>query len=157
MLFAPILNPFLHLQPRGQFPSLLILTMTLSASIDDVDLKIVSILPFTTSVLGVHFPTPPQSQPPQKSSIKPINNSLTLLNNLTAFYQRECFWIHHTHTALKSTLAFTVNGRITLSADIHNVNSKLSSSTLSSITSFSEESDYTVIVMTFWYVLSERT
>ena len=110
---------------------------TLSADINDVDLKIMSIPPFTANILGVHFLTLFQSQPTQESSIKSINNSLTLPNNLTAFCQQEHYWIHHTCAALESILASTVNGTITLSTNVDDVNSKLSS-TLSSATSFSD-------------------
>ena len=89
-----------------------------------------------------HLPTPPQSPSAQQLSIEPINNSLTLLNNLTAFYQQERYWTHHTRAALESALASTVKGAITLSADVDDVDSKLSSSTLSSAAGFSDESDY---------------
>ena len=117
---------------------------TLSAGINDVDLKIMSIPPFTANILGVHFLTLFQSQPTQESSIKSINNSLTLPNNLTAFCQQEHYWIHHTCAALESILASTVNGTITLSTNVDDVNSKLSS-TLSSATGFSDDLDYTPI------------
>ena len=110
---------------------------TLSAGIDNVDSKITSIPPFTANILGVHFLTLSQSRPTQKSSIESINNSLTLPNNLTTFCQQEHYWIHHTCVALESILASTVNGTITLSTDVNDVNSKLSS-TLSSATSFSD-------------------
>ena len=93
----------------------------------------------------VHLPTPPQSPSAQQLSIEPINNSLTLLNNLTAFYQQERYWTHHTRAALESALASTVKGAITLSANINDINSKLPSSTPSSTASFSDKSDYASI------------
>lgn len=95
-----------------------------------------------------HLPTPPQSPSARQLSIEPINNSLTLLNNLTAFYQQERYWTHHTRAALESALASTVKGTITLSADSDDVDSHSSSSpqstpsALSSTVGFSDDSDY---------------
>ena len=89
-----------------------------------------------------HLPTPPQSPSTRQLSIEPINNSLTLLNNLTAFYQQERYWTHHTRAALESALASTVKGTITLSTDVDDVTSSLTSSSLSSATGFPDESDY---------------
>jgi hypothetical protein len=96
----------------------------------------------------VHLPTPPQSPSTTKLSIEPINNSLAFLNHLTAFYQQERYWTHHTRAALESALASTVKGTITLSADTDDVDSNLTSSpqsthsTLSSTAGFSDDSDY---------------
>ena len=96
----------------------------------------------------VHLPTPPQSPSARQLSIEPINNSLALLNNLTAFYQQERYWTHHTRAALESAIASTVKGTITLSTDADDVDSTLSSSpqstssTLSSAAGFSDDSDY---------------
>ena len=92
-----------------------------------------------------HLPTPPQSPSARQLSIEPINTSLALLNNLTAFYQQERYWTHHTRAALESALASTVKGTITLSADVDDVDSSLTSltsSTLSSTAGFSEDPDY---------------
>lgn len=89
-----------------------------------------------------HLPTPPQSPSTRQLSIEPINNSLTLLNNLTAFYQQERYWTHHTRAALESALASTVKGSITLSADADDVDSGLTSSSLSSAAGFSDDQDY---------------
>ena len=117
-----------------------------SANTDDIDSKLTS--PALSSTAGpskTHLPTPPQSPSTRQLSIEPINNSLTLLNNLTAFYQQENYWTHHTRAALKSALASIVKGTITLSANINDINSKLPSSTPSSTTSFSDESDYVSI------------
>src|SRR5882762_6112830 len=88
-----------------------------------------------------HLPTPPQSPSARQLSIEPISNSLTLLNNLTAFYQQERYWTHHTRAALESALASTVKGTITLSADVDDLGSH-SSSPLSSAAGFTEDSDY---------------
>ncbi|KAF9645668.1 hypothetical protein BDM02DRAFT_475725 [Thelephora ganbajun] len=98
-----------------------------------------------------HLPTPPQSPSARHLSIEPINNSLALLNNLTAFYQQERYWTHHTRAALESALASTVKGAITLSTDVDDVDSTLSSSprstssTISSAASLSDDSDYVSI------------
>ena len=95
-----------------------------------------------------HLPTPPQSPSTTQLSIEPINNSLTLLNNLTAFYQQERYWTHHTRAALESAIASTVKGSITLSTDVDDVDSNLSSSpqstpsALLSTAGFSDDSDY---------------
>jgi len=89
-----------------------------------------------------HLPTPPQSPSTRQLSIEPINNSLTLLNNLTAFYQQERYWTHHTRAALESALASTVKGTITLSTDVDDITSDLTSSPLSSTTGFPDDSDY---------------
>src|SRR5258708_39116518 len=88
-----------------------------------------------------HLPTPPQSPSARQLSIEPANNSLTLLNNLTAFYQQERYWTHHTRAALEPALASTVKGTITLSADVDDLGPK-SSSPRSSSTVSSEDSDY---------------
>ena len=69
-------------------------------------------------------------------STEPTNNSLTLLNNPTAFYQQERYWTYHTRTALESALASTVKGTIALSVDPN------SSSPPSSTAGFSDKSDY---------------
>lgn len=90
-----------------------------------------------------HLPTPPQSPSARQLSIEPISSSLALLNNLTAFYQQERYWTHHTRAALESALASTVKGTITLSADVDDVDSSsLSLSPLSSAAGFPEDSDY---------------
>ena len=88
-----------------------------------------------------HLPTPPQSPSVRQLSIEPISNSLTLLNNLTAFYQQERYWTHHTRAALESALASTVKGTITLSTDADDVDSD-SPSPRSTAASFSDASDY---------------
>ena len=88
-----------------------------------------------------HLPTPPQSPSARQLSIEPINDSLTLLNNLTAFYQQERYWTHHTRAALESALASTVRGTITLSADADEVAAN-SPSPQSSAAGYSDESDY---------------
>jgi hypothetical protein len=94
-----------------------------------------------------HLPTPPQSPSATQLSLEPINNSLTLLNNLTAFYQQERYWTHHTRAALESALASTVKGQITLSTDVDDVDSNSSPSPRSSPASlssvgFPDDSDY---------------
>ena len=95
-----------------------------------------------------HLPTPPQSPSAEQLSTEPINSSLTLLGNLTAFYQQESYWAHHTRAALESAISSTVEGTITLSTDVDNVDSTLSYSprsvacTLSSTTGLSANSDY---------------
>ena len=98
-----------------------------------------------------HLPTPPQSPTSTQLSIEPINSSLTLLNNLTAFYQQERYWTHHTRAALESALASTYKDTITLSADADDLANNSSSSprstplTLSSTAGFSDESDYSLV------------
>ena len=95
-----------------------------------------------------HLPTPPQSPSTGQLSIEPTNSSLTLLGNLTAFYQQKRYWTHHTRAALESAISSAVKGTITLSTDVDNVNSTLSYSprpvacTLSSTTGLSDDSDY---------------
>ena len=90
-----------------------------------------------------HLPTPPKSP-----SIEPINSSLTLLKNLTTFYQQERHWVHCACAALESTVASTTKGTITPSADINDVSSNFSCwsrstpSTLSSTASFLDYSYY---------------
>jgi len=97
-----------------------------------------------------HLPTPPQSPSTSQLSIEPINNSLTLLNNLTAFYQQERYWTHHTRAALESAISSTVKGTITLSADSEDADSNLSCSprsppaALSSTPGFPDDSVYPV-------------
>ena len=88
-----------------------------------------------------YLPTPPQSPSTRQLSIEPIANSLTLLNNLTAFYQQERYWTHHTRAALESALASTVQGTITRFTDVDDINSSLTSSTLSSATVLPDNSD----------------
>lgn len=92
-----------------------------------------------------HLPTPPQSPSARHLSVEPINDSLTLLSNLTAFYQQERYWTHHTRAALESALASTVKGTITLSTGVDDVDSNSSSSpraTPPSTALFSDDSDY---------------
>ena len=95
-----------------------------------------------------HLPTPPQSPSTEQLSIEPINSSLTLLGNLTAFYQQERYRTHHTRAALESAISSTVKGTTTLSTDVDDVESTLSSSprsmacTLSSTAGLSDDSDY---------------
>ena len=115
------------------------------AHLENVPLAFLSPRPSPT-MQRAHLPTPPQSPTTRQLSIEPINNSLTLLNNLTAFYQQERYWTHHTRAALESALASTVKGTITLSTDVDditsNLTSNLTSSTLSSTTGFPDDSDY---------------
>ena len=95
-----------------------------------------------------HLPTPPQSPPTRQLSVKPINTSLALLNNLTAFYQQECCWTHHTRAALESAIASTAKVTISFSTNINNANLTLFTSphsvfcTLSSTAGLSDNSDY---------------
>ena len=89
-----------------------------------------------------HLPTPPQLPSTRQLFIEPIPNSLTLLNNLTAFYQQERHWTHHTRAALESVLASTIRGTITLSTDINDINDSLTSSSPSSTAGLPEDSDY---------------
>lgn len=91
-----------------------------------------------------HLPTPPQSPSAGQLTIEPINNSLALLSNLTAFYQQERYWTHHTRAALESALATTVKDTITLSADVDDIDSNSSSSPRSSPSAggFSDDCDY---------------
>ena len=117
------------------------------AHLENAPLTSLSPLPSQT-MQRVHLPTPPQSPSAGQLSIEPINDSLALLNNLTAFYQQERYWTHHTRAALESALASTVKGTITLSTDVDDADSNLSSSpqstpsTLPSAAGFSDDSDY---------------
>ena len=98
-------------------------------------------LPPSQTMQRAHLPTPPQSPSARQLSIEPIGDSLALLSNLTAFYQQERYWTHHTRAALESALASTVKGTITLSADVDDVD-RNSSSPRSSTAGFTDDSDY---------------
>ena len=94
-----------------------------------------------------HLPTPPQSPSIRQLPIEPVNNSLALLNSLTAFYQQELHWTHHTRAALESAITSTIQRTISLSVDVDNVDSNFSAfppptpSTLSSAAGFLDDSD----------------
>ena len=92
-----------------------------------------------------HLPTPPQSPPTRQLSVK---TSLALLNNLTAFYQQERCWTHHTRAALESAIASTAKVTISFSTDVNDANLTLFTSphsvfcTLSPTAGLSDNSDY---------------
>ncbi|KAH9938605.1 uncharacterized protein B0H18DRAFT_20420 [Fomitopsis serialis] len=87
------------------------------------------------------LPTPPHSP----RALEPVRGAVVLLDSLTAFYQQERYWIHHTRAALEVAIAKGSDARaITFPVSSPSESSSGASSPAASTTSTMDEPCATV-------------